>query len=268
MRQKKGAVNEWQAVKYFPAKGAALIDSSGGREYTYCEIIHRRTIVAIPKPSAERLSQLLRLLEQRGGRTRPISSAEIEQITGWPSHSIRKDISLLEAGAEIATSAGYDPAKLAAAIRATLGFADEAHNCCIVGLGRLGSAFLDYAGFTGTPFTLCAGFDSNVNRVEILRANFPLYPAFKMKDVIPRLGIRYAILCVPADQAQQTADRLVGCGIVGIVNFTPSILSVPAGIEVENVSIIDALGALTARLATKRNTSTEKPVDETTRSPK
>jgi redox-sensing transcriptional repressor len=121
-----------------------------------------------------------------------------------------------------------------------------------VGLGRLGSAFLDYAGFQESSFTLAAGFDSNVNRVEILKADFPLYPSFKMKEVIGRFDITYAILCVPPAQAQTTAEKLVECGITGIVNFTPSILSVPAGIEVENVSVIDALGTLNARLAANK----------------
>jgi redox-sensing transcriptional repressor len=220
--------------------------------------------VGLPKPTAERLSQLARLLEQRASRTAPISSAEIEQITGWPSHTIRKDISALVAaqttitgttGAEpdFSTPSGYNPKRLAAAIKRTLGLADTSNKCCIVGLGRLGSAFLEYAGFRGSSFELAAGFDSNVNRIEILKADFPLYPTFKMKDVIGRLDIRFAILAVPTEQAQSTAEKLVECGIVGIVNFTPAILSVPQGIEVENVSVIDALGTLTARLAAKKS---------------
>lgn len=225
-------------------------------------------IVGIPKPTAERLSQLARLLEQRTNRSKAISSAELEQITGWPSHTIRKDISALTqelssqgtpagavAGTDFSTSAGYDPAGLILAIRAALGFSDEPRKCCIVGLGRLGSAFLEFSGFQGSSFELAAGFDSNVNRVEILKADFPLYPAFKMKDVIARLGIRYAILCVPPAQAQGSADRLAECNIAGIVNFTPAILSVPHGIEVENVSVIDALESLTARLAAKKSNS-------------
>lgn len=209
--------------------------------------------MGIPKPTAERLSQLSRLLEQRGNRTTPISSAEIEQLTGWPSNTIRKDISSLEAGQDISTNMGYDSQKLAGAIKKALGFSPDAYKCCLVGLGRLGSAFLDYSGFQGSSFILCAGFDSNVNRIEILKADFPLYPTFKMKEVIGRTGIQYAILCVPPAQAQSAADKLIDCGITGIVNFTPSLLSVPERIEIENVSIIDALGTLTARLAAKRS---------------
>jgi len=215
--------------------------------------------LGIPKPAAERLARLAQLMEHRNDPEAPISSAEIEYLTGWPSHTIRKDISSLAAGADISTPTGYHPLRLAQAIRTALGFTDEAQNCCVVGLGRIGSAFLDYSGFNGSPFTLCAGFDSNVNRVEILKADFPLYPSFKMKEIIPRLGIRYAILSVPPDQARQTALRLAECGIVGIVNFTPVMLSVPPHVEVEQVSALDALGSLAARLAIREREEPAKP---------
>lgn len=210
--------------------------------------------MGIPKPAAERLARLMQLLEQRKDRQSPISSAELEYITGWPSHTIRKDISFLAAGNDISTPAGYNPARLAQAINGALGFARETHNCCVVGLGRMGSAFLEYGGFHESLFTLCAGFDSNVNRVEILRADIPLYPAFKMKEIIPRLDITYALLAVPPDQARQTALRLAECGIRGIVNFTPVMLSVPPEVEVEQVSVLDALGSLAARLAVRDKT--------------
>ena len=183
--------------------------------------------MGIPRPTAERLSRLAYLLEQQASDNKPLTSAEMEQLTGWPSHTIRKDISVLGRASGIATKNGYPPRELAAAIRETLGFTETEHNCCIVGLGRIGSAFLDYTAFNESPFTIRAGFDSNVNRIEILKAEFPLYPTFKMKDVIPRLDIRYAILTVPPDQAAQAAEKLISCGIRGIVNFTRSFCPPP-----------------------------------------
>jgi len=205
--------------------------------------------MALSKPSAERLSRLAHLLEQRHDRHTPVSSTELERLTGWPSHTIRKDISALSLPETVSTTAGYDSHLLATAIRQNLGFGEETQNCCIVGLGRLGSAFLEYTGFTDSPFTLCAGFDSNVNRIEILKASVPLFPTFKMKEIIPRLAIRYAILCVPPEQAQNTALRLADCGVAGIVNFTPAIVRPIEGVEIEQVSIVDVLGGLAARLA-------------------
>ncbi len=218
--------------------------------------------MGISKPAAERLARLARLLEQRieAGMDGFVSSSELEQMTGWPSHTIRKDISRLGAGipgnAEEAdafsTPSGYEPGGLAACIRRVLSLENAAHNCCVVGLGRLGSSFLNYEAFAGTPFTLRAGFDSNVNRIEILQGEFPLYPTFRMKEVIPRFDIKFALLCVPGECAQASADKLFSCGVTGIVNFTSAVLSAPPGTAVENVSVLDALGALAARLAFNR----------------
>lgn len=222
----------------------------------------RRVFVGISKPATERLARLARFLEQRAeaGKSGFISSSELEQMTGWPSHTIRKDVSQLvsgfpepQDGADMfSTSAGYDPVALASCIRRVLSLENASHNCCVVGLGRLGSSFLNYEAFAGTPFTLRAGFDSNVNRIEILQGEFPLYPTFRMKEVIPRFDIKLALLCVPGECAQASADKLFSCGVTGIVNFTSVVLSTPPGTAVENVSVLDALGALATRLAFNR----------------
>ena len=103
----------------------------------------------------------------------------------------------------------------------------------VVGLCRLGSAFLNFPGFAipGNPasfeFELAAGFDTNVNRVEILKSPVPLYPAFKMAEVISRFGIELALLCVSGDAAQAAAEKLSAAGIRGIVNFAPIVKTAP-----------------------------------------
>lgn len=204
--------------------------------------------MAVSKPTAGRLAALVRMLN--GTDAKSVTSSELEQLTGWSSATIRKDISALDAAAELeaAGGTGYDVQTLRRIIMERLGLSVE-KKCCIVGLGRLGSSFLDYNGLEKTPFILAAGFDSNVNRLEILDADVPLLPTFKIADVIPRLGIEYALLCVPPDHAQAAADKLVAAGIKGIVNYAPVHLVVPEGIEIENVCVADALCSLTARIS-------------------
>jgi redox-sensing transcriptional repressor len=223
----------------------------------------------IPEPAKERLLYLMRLLEKRGEAR--LTSGEIESITGWSSHTIRKDISYLgngdegcvalpESEASLGSSAGYNPRSLAAAIRQALGLGRR-RRLCVVGLGRLGSAYLNFQGFAHPdagipgqalagelPFELTAGFDTNVNRVEILKAPVPLYPAFKMGEVIRRFSIEIALLCVPGDAAQAAADKLAVAGIRGIVNFAPVALKLPPGIAVRNVYIVDELRALAVKI--------------------
>ncbi|MDR1411905.1 MAG: CoA-binding protein, partial [Spirochaetaceae bacterium] len=149
---------------------------------------------------------------------------------------------------------------LVPAIRKALGL-DRRRLFCIVGLGRLGSAYLNYseagiagekAGLPGMPareeFELAAGFDSNVNRVEILKSRAPLYPAYKILEVVSRLSIEIALLCVPAESAQAAAEKLALAGIRGILNFAPAALKLPPEIAVRNVSAADELRALAAEI--------------------
>ena len=203
----------------------------------------------IPAPAKERMLQLLRILEHTTERT--LSSAQIEALTGWSSNTIRKDISYLneQEGPAIGSSAGYEKDNLLPIIKKALGL-DKRRKFCITGLGRLGSAYLNlgYGEASGfSEFELAAGFDTNVNRIEILPSPVPLYPAYKMGEVIGRLGIEIALLCVPASSAQAAAEKLAAAGIRGIVNFAPAALSLPPGIAVRNVYVSDELRALTVK---------------------
>ena len=243
----------------------------------------------IPAPAKERLLYLMRLLERSKGQD-ALTSAQIEALTGWASHTVRKDISYLaqktharhracSSGecttacpqeicpiAEITTgggaalegvrppesgrmgsSGGYDPALLASLIKKALGL-EKRRKFCVVGLGRLGSAYLNVPDVAGSEFELAAGFDTNVNRTEILKSPAPLYPAYKMAEVIGRFGIEIALLCVPAEAAQATAERLAAAGIRGILNFAPAHITVPPEIAVRNVYLTDELRALTIRM--------------------
>ncbi|MDR0377280.1 MAG: HTH domain-containing protein, partial [Spirochaetaceae bacterium] len=51
--------------------------------------------MAIPHAAKARLLQLMRFLEQNNGS--PLTSAEVEALTGWSSSTVRKDISYLSA---------------------------------------------------------------------------------------------------------------------------------------------------------------------------
>jgi redox-sensing transcriptional repressor len=208
----------------------------------------------IPEPAKERLLYLLRFLEKnRNESSGLVTSAMVEELTGWHRETIRKDISWLGTGGETAgSSGGYDPAFLIPAIRKALGL-DRVRRFCIVGLGRLGSAYLDRPFVPGPDgmeeeFELAAGFDTNVNRVEILKSSVPLYPAYKMGEVIARFGIEIALLCVPAAAARGAAEKLAAAGIRGIINFAPASLALPPDIAVRNVYVADELRALAVRL--------------------
>lgn len=192
---------------------------------------------SLPKVTRRRLIALESVLT--AWQKAKITSADISALTGWKDSLIRHDLWLL--GYNKGISNGYLKDDLQEAISLALGFESEQKNCCIVGLNRLGAALLDDATTEGSVFKIKAGFDSNVNRVEILRSTFPLYPATEMSWVIKKENIRLAILTVAAKDAQSMCDRLVKAGVTGIVNMTRAVLKVPDGVKIENLSILNAL---------------------------
>lgn len=209
----------------------------------------------LPKVTRRRLIELEGVLA--AWQKAKITSADISDLTGWKDSLIRHDLWLAGLGGGV--SNGYVTADLLTAVRKANAGPEKAGsaggvlsggrdagsanttNVCIVGLGRLGAALLDEALFEGSGFAIKAGFDSNVNRVEILRSTFPLYPAADMNWVIKQEHISRAILTVAAKDAQTMCDRLVKAGITGIVNMTNSVLRVPENVRLENLSILNSL---------------------------
>ena len=200
----------------------------------------------IPEASRRRLALLAALLASY--REEKITSIQMQKMTGVERALIRKDISL--AGFKGGVSNGYKATDLLAAIRAALKLPlpEEKRFCCIAGLGKLGAALMQCGIFDESPFKIVAGFDSRVNRTEVLSADFPLYPAAKMETVVPEAKIEFAILAVEDEQAKMMADRLVKSGVKGIVNFTGQVLEAPEGVAVENVSPLLALNNICARV--------------------
>ena len=194
-------------------------------------------IVELPEVTRKRMLTLQNLLQSWQGEK--ITSVQISEITGWKDSLIRHDLWLL--GYNKGISNGYLKDDLQEAIGQALGFESEQINCCIAGLNRLGAALLDEATTEGSIFKIKAGFDSNVNRVEILRSTFPLYPATEMNWVIKQEKITLAILTVASKEAQSMCDRLVKAGVTGIVNMTNSVLRVPENVKIENLSIVNSL---------------------------
>ena len=231
----------------------------------------------LPPATRKRLVQLEELLKSWSGEK--ITSAKICELTGWKDSLVRHDLWLIKNtehpvvecsrsecietlynGESVKNRAervglglssnyvrgwknGYNTADLLATVQSLN--RSETQNVCIVGLGRLGAALLDDTLVEGSQFVIKAGFDSNVNRVEILRSTFPLYPAAEMGWVIKQEKITLAVLAVAEKDAQSMCDKLIAAGVKGIVNMTRTVLKVPDGIKIENLSVLNALKMIT-----------------------
>jgi redox-sensing transcriptional repressor len=206
--------------------------------------------MTIPQPTIIRLCSIYQLLcglEKEG--VKRVSSAELEERTGVPSHSIRKDISFI--GEVGSTVSGYEVTKLREQILNNLGFKRE-KRACIVGLGRLGSAIMEWSLLAEGEFRIVAGFDSNINKVETIRTAIGVFPSYEITDVVRRMDIELGIVAVPPAGAREVADRLMEAGVRGIVNFAPVIIKPKlSGYFVRNVDIANEMRILSVMMELK-----------------
>ncbi len=191
----------------------------------------------IPEPARKRLVLLERILENYPEKN--ITSLKIQNLTGWSSAVVRRDISYI--GVSCGATNGYRVRELHHTLRNELYDFSEEKKGCIVGLGKLGQRLLDTTELYGTPFKIVAGFDSSVNKTEVLSSSFPLHPTPLMKKIIADENIVFALLTVEREDPQETCNLLIDCGIKKIINYTSTILSVPDEVKVRNVSLLTSL---------------------------
>ncbi|MBN1756802.1 MAG: redox-sensing transcriptional repressor Rex [Chitinispirillaceae bacterium] len=205
---------------------------------------------SLPIPVLCRLSSLYDYLTNlhKKGVSR-ISSNELGMVLGQTSHTIRKDISFLGAAGTAGTKYSIDD--LLALLTDRLGF-NQVKKCCIVGLGRIGSALMEhFSVYDQQEFRLVAGFESNINRLETLHSPIALYPAYRIEEIIRQMRIELAMIAVPPQNAQEVADRCCGGGVTGILNFTPTVVKVDnEAVFIRSIDISGELRVLSALLHT------------------
>lgn len=200
----------------------------------------------IPLPAVARLCAIYRLLRDLSlqGVTL-ISSSALGEMLGVGAHNIRKDISCLMETEAGSGKSGYDVKRLKELIAGRLGF-DNEFRACVVGLGRLGLALVRNERLFGEKIRVAAGFDSDVNLVETIKAGIDVYPSYEISEVVRRLNVELAVLTVPAANAQECANRLVRGGVRGILNFTSTVIKTEPAVKVRNVDLTGELQILSA----------------------
>ena len=142
-------------------------------------------------------------------------------------------------------------AELTTTIRRILG-TDRSWNVLLVGAGNLGSALSAYRGFARRGFRLVAVFDSDPRKVGKPIASNPnliVQSIDGMERAIKSLDIELAINAVPAEAAQEIAQRLVKAGIRGLFNFAPVSLDVGADVAVASVDLAVQLEQLSFQVS-------------------
>jgi redox-sensing transcriptional repressor len=189
----------------------------------------------VPEATVARLPLYLRalaVLAERGVGT--VSSEELAETAGVNSAKLRKDLSYL--GSYGTRGVGYEVDFLRHQISREIGLTQD-WPVVIVGIGNLGHALANYAGFASRGFRVAALVDADPARTGTEVAGLTVRHVDDLEQLIADQGIAIAVIATPATAAQQVCDRLVAAGVTSILNFAPALLHVPDGVDLRKVDL-------------------------------
>ena len=164
-----------------------------------------------------------------------ISSERLAEMAGVNAAKVRKDLSYF--GSYGTRGVGYDVDYLLFQIRRELGLTHD-WPCVIVGMGNLGQALANYAGFRERglhrrrPDRQRRGEGRHRTSAASRSATSTTSPA-----LVAEKQITIGVIATPAPAAQEVASRMVTAGITSILNFAPTVIAVPEEVSVRKVDL-------------------------------
>ena len=197
----------------------------------------------IPDIIVARLPKYLRVLSMLREKGETTNSKELGEYLGYSAAQIRKDFSQFGEFGKQGT--GYNIDFLTRQIRSILNI-DKEWKMLLVGCGNIGHAILRYPGFSAIGFHVVAAVDSSPELIgEQITEAITVQDIRDVEEIIRENDIHIAMLTVPASEAQAVAEKLVACGIKGILTYAPAILNLPEEIRVEYEDPIVSLQHIT-----------------------
>lgn len=204
----------------------------------------------VPVPTIRRLPSYLRLLREAAvNRMEFISGTYIANELNLEPIQVRKDLAIT--GVVGKPRMGFAVTELIHAIEELLGWSN-ACDAFLVGTGSLGIALMGYQGFKEYGLKIVAGFDIDADKVGKQIHGKKVYSLERFSELAQKMGIKVAILTVPAEVAQEVTDTMIEAGIKGVWNFTPVKLQVPDDIIVEKVDLAASLAVLSSKLQARQ----------------
>ncbi|MBX6371912.1 MAG: redox-sensing transcriptional repressor Rex [Acidothermus sp.] len=202
----------------------------------------RNTTDGIPEASIARLPVYLRALQSLADQgVTTVSSHQLAIAAGVNPAKLRKDLSHL--GSYGTRGVGYEVDYLIYQISRELGLTQD-WAVAIVGVGNLGRALANYGGFASRGFQIACLFDADPRQIGTRVGRHVVHDIADLERIVVEKRVAIGVIATPAAAAQQVCDRLVAAGIRSILNFAPTVLSVPPTVEVRKVDLSTELQIL------------------------
>ena len=178
------------------------------------------------------------------GSATHISATALANALGMGEVQVRKDLAMVSDGGR--PKIGYLREALIDDIEQFLGY-DNTTDAVLIGAGKLGQALMGYKGFQEYGLNIMAAFDHKAN-MEKTEDGKPIYHISKLESYCRRHKVLMGIITVPAEHAQEVADKLVAGGIKAIWSFASAHLEVPDNILVQYENMATSLAVLSMHL--------------------
>ena len=200
-------------------------------------------VLEIPEVVINRLpvyARALAALAEQGESV--VSSQALGEALDVTPAQIRKDLSYF--GRFGKQGRGYNVSTLLARLREILGL-DRQWRVCVIGIGRLGQAIVEYGGFEPQGFRIIAAFDSNPELAGKPVGELSVRPLTELESFLAEHPVDIGIVAVPAEATQQIVDRLVAAGVRAVLNYTPHAPHVDPAVSVRNIDPVLAMQSMT-----------------------
>ena len=201
----------------------------------------------ISESAIRRLSRYYRYLEQLEEKEgKVISSAQLAAKCMVNPNQLRKDLNFF---GEFGTRGlGYHVQNLLSDIKQVLGL-DKEWRIAVIGIGDLGSSLLAYNDFLKQSYKIVAAFDVDPQKVigmvsEKLGHPVEVLHTDRIREVAKERKIEIGLITTPPAEAQNVANMLVEAAVRGILNFTPTEVTVPEGYVLKDIFFTTALDNL------------------------
>jgi len=214
----------------------------------------------IPEAALGRLPVYLRILvEVAAAGTSRISSEELAELAAVNAAKVRKDLSYL--GTYGTRGVGYEVQFLTYQIQRELGL-NQSWPVVIVGAGNLGQALANFTGISERGFHIVGVVDKDESKIGTVVGGVRVKHADELTQIVHSKSVSIGIIATPAAQAQDAADALVKSGVGSIMNFAPTVLSVPRGVHVRKVDLALELQILSYYEQCRNTSRDESSTDE------
>ncbi len=204
----------------------------------------------ISDSTIRRMSKYFRSLEQLIDRdVDTVSSDTLAEMDGITSAQVRKDLSFF--GTFGKRGFGYNTKALKKQIENILGLY-RTWNVAIIGAGNIGRALTEYAEFRKQGFVIRLIMDKDSEKVGREVNGLMVKDFNKVNQLVKEEQVDIAIIAVPADAAQNVADKLVEAGVKAILNFAPRSLKVPDDVMVKYENMAVEMEALSYFISNKK----------------